>query len=130
MCEERKLERENFSFLYSLPPIESRVVPDVNTLRHMLSISGIVDFGEKKKKRCEDRIMSQKKRSIADGLGAMALGSVLTTGGVAAGVTAAASAASQVKLAQQASGDLELVSIDLQKLKSFLCKNFAVYFTS
>ena len=74
--------------------------------------------------------MSQKKRSIADGLGAMALGSVLTTGGVAAGVTAAASAASQVKLAQQASGDLELVSIDLQKLKSFLSKNFAVYFTS
>ena len=50
MYEERKLERENFSFLYSLPPIESRVVPDVNTLRHMLSISGIVDFGEKKKK--------------------------------------------------------------------------------
>ena len=71
--------------------------------------------------------MSQKKRSIADGLGAMALGSVLTTGGVAAGVTAAASAASQVKLAQQASGDLELVSIDLQK---FYVKNFAVYFTN
>lgn len=53
--------------------------------------------------------MSQKKRSIADGLGALALGSVLTTGGVAAGVTAAASAASQVKHVQQASGDQELL---------------------
>ena len=61
--------------------------------------------------------MSQKKRSIADGLGALALGSVLTTGGVAAGVTAAASAASQVKHVQQASGDQELlVSIDKHKI--------------
>ena len=59
----------------------------------------------------------QKKRSIADGLGAMALGSVLTTGGVAAGVTVAASAASQVKHVQQASGDQELlVSIDKHKI--------------
>ena len=59
----------------------------------------------------------QKKRSIADGLGAMALGSVLTTGGVAAGVTAAASAASQVKHVQQASGDQEpLPSIDKHKI--------------
>ena len=70
---------------------------------------------EKKVKTALKIRMSQKKRSIADGLGAMALGSVLTTGGVAAGVTAAASAASQVKHVQQASGDLELVSIiDLQ----------------
>ena len=61
--------------------------------------------------------MSQKKRSIADGLGALALGSVLTTGGVAAGVTAAASAASQVKHVQQASGDQEpLASIDKHKI--------------
>ena len=50
-----------------------------------------------------------KKRSVADGLGAMALGSVLTTGGVAAGVTAAASAASQVKYVQEASGDQEMM---------------------
>ena len=49
-----------------------------------------------------------KKRSVADGLGAMALGSVLTTGGVAAGVTAAASAASQVKYVQ-ASGDQDMM---------------------
>ena len=63
------------------------------------------------------QVMSQKKRSIADGLGALALGSVLTTGGVAAGVTAAASAASQVKHVQQASGDQELlVSIDKHKI--------------
>ena len=47
----------------------------------------------------------------------MALGSVLTTGGVAAGVTVAASAASQVKHVQQASGDQELlVSIDKHKI--------------
>ena len=100
---------------------------DVNILRHMLSISGgIVDFGEKKVKKTALRqkrkfdifqVMSQKKRSIADGLGALALGSVLTTGGVAAGVTAAASAASQVKHVQQASGDQELlVSIDKHKI--------------
>ena len=100
---------------------------DVNILRHMLSISGgIVDFGEKKVKKTALRqkrkfdifqAMSQKKRSIADGLGALAFGSVLTTGGVAAGVTAAASAASQVKHVQQASGDQELlVSIDKHKI--------------
>ena len=105
---------------------------DVNILRHMLSISGgIVDFGEKsedrtitKKKKirhfssmASSSSQRQKKRSIADGLGAMALGSVLTTGGVAAGVTVAASAASQVKHVQQASGDQELlVSIDKHKI--------------
>ena len=105
---------------------------DVNILRHMLSISGgIVDFGEKsedrtitKKKKirhfssmASSSSQRQKKRSIADGLGAMALGSVLTTGGVAAGVTVAASVASQVKHVQQASGDQELlVSIDKHKI--------------
>ena len=104
---------------------------DVNILRHMLSISGgIVDFGEKSEDRTNKKkkirhfssmasssSQRQKKRSIADGLGAMALGSVLTTGGVAAGVTVAASAASQVKHVQQASGDQELlVSIDKHKI--------------
>lgn len=97
----------------------------------MLSISGgIVDFGEKSEDRTNKKkkirhfssmasssSQRQKKRSIADGLGAMALGSVLTTGGVAAGVTVAASAASQVKHVQQASGDQELlVSIDKHKI--------------
>ena len=116
---------ELFSRTSSFP---NSTTADVNILRHMLSISGgIVDFGEKKVKKTALRqkrkfdsfqvSMSQKKRSIADGLGALALGSVLTTGGVAAGVTAAASAASQVKHVQQASGDQELlVSIDKHKI--------------
>ena len=39
-----------------------------------------------------------KKRSVSNGLSAVALGSVLSTGGVAAGVQVAATAASQLKL--------------------------------
>ena len=42
-----------------------------------------------------------RKRSVSNGLSAMALGSVLTTGGVAAGVQVAASAASQLKVFEE-----------------------------
>jgi hypothetical protein len=42
-----------------------------------------------------------RKRSVTNGLSAMALGSVLTTGGVAAGVQVAASAASQLKVFEE-----------------------------
>ena len=42
-----------------------------------------------------------RKRSVSNGLSAMALGSILTTGGVAAGAQVAASAASQLKLLEE-----------------------------
>ena len=42
-----------------------------------------------------------RKRSVSNGLSALALGSVLTTGGVAAGAQVAASAASQLKVFEE-----------------------------
>ena len=89
-------------------------------IKHMLSISGLLTLplavskyiALKKEKWVKKRGRSSffmmacfpnkgRKRSVSNGLSAMALGSVLTTGGVAAGVQVAASAASQLKVFEE-----------------------------
>ena len=90
-------------------------------IKHMLSISGLLTLPliavskyirierekvGKKRGRSSFFMMAcfpnkGRKRSVSNGLSAMALGSVLTTGGVAAGVQVAASAASQLKVFEE-----------------------------
>ena len=83
-----------------------------NNSQHMLFISGVltlplattVERKWKKRRSPTSYFMMAsfsnkgKKHSVSNGLSAVALGSILSTGGVAAGTQVAATAASQLKL--------------------------------